>query len=291
MKLNKILVFGGSGFMGSHLADELIKNNKKVLIYDTKKNPFLKKNQKFLRGNILDKKKVIKSSKNFKIIYHFAGITDLEEANLNPMSTIYTNIIGTINILEACKINKIKKIIFASSIYALSEQGGFYSVTKNSSEMLIEKFCEHYKIKYTILRFGSLYGTRSGKKNSIKNLITQGMKNGKIIRNTNGKEVRNYINVKDCAKVCVRILNSKYNNKYFNIIGKKSWKIRNIIKIISNKIPIKKIEFFPEKATGYHYINDPFTFKIKKGEFIKNKKEINISKGIDEIINELQKKN
>ena len=65
---------------------------------------------------------------------------------------------GTSNILQSCLKNKVKKIIFASSIYARSEQGGIYSTSKLSSEMIIEKISKKFGLKFVILRFGTVYG-------------------------------------------------------------------------------------------------------------------------------------
>ena len=74
------------------------------------------------------------------IVYHFAAVSDLDEAQKNHLKAIEVNIMGTVNILEACIKKKVSKLIFSSSIYARSEQGGFYSTTKLSSEMLIERY-------------------------------------------------------------------------------------------------------------------------------------------------------
>ena len=146
------------------------------------------------------------------------------------------NILGTTNILEAIKNNrKTSRIIFASSIYARSKQGGFYSTTKRTCESLIENYQNKYKVNYTILRFGSIYGLRANYFNAIKKFVIQGMKNRIIKRDGDGMEIRNYINVKDAATICVEILKRKYVNKYFNIIGKEKMTVRKIINLISKK--------------------------------------------------------
>ena len=137
----------------------------------------IKKNQKMIIGDISDFKKVSKAIRYQKYVYHFAGVTDIEESNLNPMQAIKFNILGTANILEAIKKNKkVNRIIFASSIYARSEQGGFYSLTKRSCESLIEEYSKKFNIDFIILRFGSLYGLRANNFNTIHKFIKQELK-------------------------------------------------------------------------------------------------------------------
>ena len=152
----KILIFGGSGFLGKNLANYLQKSKHKITIFD-KKNIF-KRNKKinFIQGNILNYKKVLKASKNQDIIYNFAGISDIGDAMKNPILTSKINILGSIYTLDAAVKNKVKRYIFASSIYVLSRQGGFYKSSKQSIETFIDEFNKKNNLKYTILRYGSV---------------------------------------------------------------------------------------------------------------------------------------
>ena len=289
-KKNKVLVFGGSGFLGSHLCDLLIEKKFKVTIYDIKKNGFNKDYHKFIKGNITDKKKIFKTVKKFNYIFNFAGISDIEEANQNPIETINQNFLGTVNILESIKNQKnLKRFIFASSIYATSSQGEFYSSTKRSCENIIENYSKKYGLKFSILRYGSIYGTRANSLNAIHNFILQGIKNNKITRKGLGNEIRSYINVKDAAKITYEILNKKYENKYINIIGKDKNKVKEVLKIISKKLKIKKIIFKKKIKLKYHYSKNPYNYKINKGITKFLSKPIRLKSGIDEIINEIKK--
>ena len=125
-----VIVFGGAGFLGSHISDYLTDAGYKVTIFDKNKSKFINKNQTMVIGDITNFYEVQKAIKNQKCVFHFAGVSDLEESNLRPLKAIKFNILGTANILEAIKKNQtINRIIFASSIYARSKQGGFYSTT------------------------------------------------------------------------------------------------------------------------------------------------------------------
>ena len=285
MSIKTAIVFGGSGFLGSHICDQLTSSGYKVTIFDKKKSKFLQKNQKMVIGDITKFNQVQKAIKNKRYIFHFAGVADLHESNSKPLKAINFNILGTANILEAIKTNKINsRIIFASSIYARSKQGGVYSTTKRTCESLIENYSHDYKLNYTILRFGSLYGLRANNFNAIHQLILQGIKYKKIIRDGDGTEIRNYINVKDAAKICVEILKKNYINKYYNIMGQEKISVKKIIKLISKKTNTKKIIYRKGKPNNMHYKKNPFTYKVKDANFFKLKKSINLEEGIQEII-------
>ena len=287
------IVFGGSGFLGSHICDYLTKTGYNVTIFDKNKSKFIKKNQKMIIGDITIFQKVCKATRYQKYIFHFAGVSDIKESNLNPFKAIKFNILGTANIMEAIKNNKnVNRIVFASSIYARSKQGGFYSTTKRSCESLIEDYSKKFNINYTILRFGSLYGIRANYFNIIFKYIVQGLKNRKIERDGNGKEIRNYINVKDAAEISVQILNKQYANKYFNIVGKERITVEKIINLISKKTDAKKIIFHKNIDDDIHYKVNPFTYKVKGAKFLKPKKGVELEEGIQEIIdNYLRGKN
>tara|TARA_A100001011_G_C14311105_1_gene845652 strand:- start:865 stop:1740 length:876 start_codon:yes stop_codon:yes gene_type:complete len=284
----KAIIFGGSGFLGSHLSELLYKKNFQVTIYDIKKINLRNKAIKFIKGSITNKKKVMRLTKGYDYVFNFAAISDISKANVNPTETINQNFLGNVNILEAIKKQKnVKRFIFASSIYAISSQGEFYSSTKRSSENIIENYSRKYGIKFSILRYGSIYGTRSGSLNTIHNFILQGLLNKKIIRKGLGNEIRSYINVKDATKITLKVLNKKFTNKYINIIGKNKLKVKEVINLIKNKLNLKKIIFKKNEKLQYHYNKSPYSYKFEKGITIHPIKPISLNKGMDEIINEI----
>ena len=91
------------------------------------------------------------------MVYHLAGISDIGDAMISPIKTSKINILGTLNILEGCVKFRVKRFIFASTIYVLSKQGGFYKASKQSSEIFIEEYNKIHKLNFTILRVGSIY--------------------------------------------------------------------------------------------------------------------------------------
>ena len=288
--MKNILITGGSGFVASHVADILSNIGHKVFIFDKIKSPYLSKKQIMLLGDVTDKKKILKFTKNIDVIYHFAAVADLYEANKNPNKTIKTNILGTLNILEACRTNKIKKIILASSIYALSEQGRFYSISKFCSEMLVENYSKKFNFQFIILRFGSIYGNRANSFNTLRNFILEGIKTKKIIRKSDGLEERNYIHVSDVSKLCVEVLKPKYSGGYFNIFGPKKMKLKKLLTIIKTNLGNVDLYFKKKSSLIYNYKRSPFSYKIRKGKNLKLKSYKNLKLGIKQII-QIERKN
>jgi UDP-glucose 4-epimerase len=270
----QIAVIGGSGFLGSHLSDVLTQKGHNVKIFDRKKSKWIKKGQKMIIGNILNSKLLDKTIKGSQIVYNFAAISDIGYAKYKPIETAEINIVGTLNALRASKKYKIKKFIQASSIYATSEEGGFYARSKKAAEDYIEEFKKIFGLNYTILRFGSLYGERSEKSNAINNMIYNVLKKKKLIYPGNKYAARRYIHVRDAAKACVKVMDKKYNNKYITITGNKSVKIKKIFKILSTvfKIPKKKMIFLNKKYTG-HYNVKPTIFKQRTGKILSTGKQ------------------
>ena len=157
----KVVVVGGSGFIGSHVADRLTKLGYLVTIYDCFASNWCLPNQEMVVGDVLDLEQLKKTVNGADIVYNFAAISDLNQALSSPIETVNSNILGNINVLESCILNNVKRFMFASTVYVHSREGGFYRCSKQASEAYIEEYNRIYGLNYTILRYGSLYGPRT----------------------------------------------------------------------------------------------------------------------------------
>ena len=281
---NLFLVTGSSGFIGSHVSDILTNKGYIVKLFDKKISKYKKKNQKMILGDINDQKDLNKATKNVHTVFHFAAKADLVDANKEPFHTIEDNIQATIKIFKASLKNNVKKIVFASSIYARSEQGGIYSTSKLAAEMILERLCEKYKIKFVILRFGTVYGERSNKFNTVNNFIVDAKKRKKIYRGTKGNEIRSYIHVKDVAEIVYKSIQKKYENNHINVLGSKKITIKKLLNMIKKKVPKLKIFYSKKNNRMYNYKVNPFTYKIRKGKTIRLKKYIKLTDGLSKLI-------
>jgi len=274
-------VFGGSGFVGSHVADALTEAGYEVVIFDCKESPYLLPGQKMIIGDILDKKAVEDLVKDCNIVYNFVGIADIGEADQNPIETVKINILGTTYVLDACYNAKIERFIFASSLYVYSNTGSFYRVTKQSCELLIENYGKA-GLPYTIIRYGSLYGPRADYRNPIYKILKQALVEGKITRIGDGEEVREYIHVRDAAKASVEILFDEYLNQHVIFTGHQQIKVKDLLlmikEILSSKMDVK-LEFLSSAPT-HNYNITPYSFTSKVGRRFVGKYYLDLGQGI-----------
>ena len=283
-----VVVLGGSGFLGSHVSDELSKRGHKVKIFDKKKSKWIKPNQKMYIGNVLDAKRLQKIIKGADAVFHFAALADIDHSLNEPIDTVNVNILGTVKALDICRQFNVKRFVYASTIYVNSIDGGFYRSSKKAAEDYVDEYNKIYGLNYTILRFGSLYGQRSDDTNGIKKILRNAILNNNIGYSGSQRAVRNYIHVSDASKACVDILNTKYKNKYITITGKRKINVRDFLINLSKILKIsKKIKFHNRKTTG-HYDISPFTYKAKRGEKFQYKSRINFYAEILKLINEIK---
>ncbi len=259
--MKNILVIGGSGFLGSHVSDQLSNSGYNVTIYDLVKSKHLRKDQKMIIGSINDVKLLDKTIKDMQYVYHFAGIADIHESTLDPVNTINTNVMATTHIVDLCVKHKIKRFMYASTIYVYSSHGSFYKTSKQCSELIIENYTKTHGLASTIMRYGSLYGKRANHFNSIMKMIKQAIEQKKIIRSGSGEEIRDYIHIEDAAKVSVKLLESDEKIEYVMITGNQTMKIRQVVNMI-NEMMNNEIEIiYTNQSLDEHYQITPYNFK------------------------------
>ena len=285
----RIIITGGSGFLGRYIALEALKKKYKVIVCDKKiSNKIDDKNIKYIKCDLSKNQKLKKIIKKNDIIYHFAGISDIDQAILNPLKTANINVLGTVSLLEICREKKIKKFIFASTIYVHSDIGSFYRISKKSAELFIEEYAKKFGIKFTILRFGSVYGPRQNIKNNISNMIYNAIKYKKLIYSGNKNSERSFIYASDVAKASIRIISKKFNNKVILLIGRKKIKVKKVLNIIKNKQNLKGNYIF-KNIQKNHYAKNPYSYKEMKENKFFIKKSTSLEDGITKIINYINK--
>ena len=285
----KAIVFGGSGFLGSYVADALTDVGYDVVVFDCEESPYLRPDQEMIVGSILDKEIVEGAVKGCDVVYNFAGIADLEEAARRPIESVEVNILGNTIILEACRKADVKRFVFASSLYVYSKAGSFYRSTKQSCEFIVDNYNEVFGLPYTILRYGSLYGPRADERNFIYRILIQALAEGKITRYGDGDEMREYIHVHDAAKGSVEILSDEFINQHVIITGNQHMKVKDLLtmikEILDNKI---EIEYKPNE-TNYHYEITPYTFAPKMARRLVSKTYLDLGQGILKCIQSVYK--
>ncbi len=285
----KAVVFGGSGFLGSHVADELVKQGYEVIIFDKLQSKYLQNGQFMMTGDILDRQQVFSVIEGCDYVYNYAGIADLDSASTKPVDTVLLNVAGTCNILDACVEHQVRRFIYASSFYANSEKGGFYRCSKQSAELYIEEYERKYGLEYTILRYGSLYGPRADKGNGMKRMIEKAMSGEKIHCFGTEEDTREYIHVLDAAKLSVEILDTKYINQHLQLTGQETYTRKQVMALLS-EILNKKLEVIYDGETSeLHYSVTPYTYKPHANYKLVSNCYHDLGQGIIECIQEMEK--
>lgn len=282
-----IMVTGGSGFLGSHIADALTDAGHKVTIYDIEPSKHIKKGQKMVVGDVLDQDNLVRNMEGIDMVFHMAAISDIDIAHNQPQDTMKINVLGTNNVLEAARENDVKRVVFASTIYVYSKTGSFYRVSKHACELLLEAYNERYGIASTILRFGTLYGTRANESNSVFRYLKEAFVSGQIQFKGTGDEVREYIHVQDAAKICTEILKDDFAGKTLILTGHHRMKLSELLdminEILGNKI---KINYEPKNSES-HYVQTPYSYIPNIGKKIVMNTYCDLGQSLVEILNEI----
>ena len=291
MKKNRnLLITGGSGFIGSHVADAFSDVGYNVLIFDINKSSYIRPKQKFLSGDILDPASLKKAMKGIDVVFHFAALADIDVAEDRPYETMNINIMGTVNVLEAARKSNIDKVIFASSIYVYSREGSFYKASKHAGELIIEEYSKRYGLKYNILRFGTLYGPRSDDHNSVFRFLKSALDHKKICVKSSGKEVREYIHVADAAQICLKIVENEIDNETLILTGHHRMRVFELLDMINeamNKTVDIEYNAMGDEAAGSHYEETPYSYIPRMGKKIVTDAYCDLGQSLVEILHEI----
>ena len=288
----QVTVFGGSGFLGSYVADELSARGYDVVLADLRASTYSSQNQKCLTCDIMDPQAVSKAIKDSEVIFNFAGIANLDECKDKPKDTIEQNVLGNINIMENIINYPVKRYVYASSVYAASREGSFYGISKLASEKLIQEFGRRYNLNYTIVRYGSLYGERAGSENGIYRIIEEALSDKKITYSGDGDEIREYIHASDAAKLSVDIIeDASYANDTITLTGVEKLNRRDLVKMIEEIIGKKiHVKYSGEKWEG-HYKVTPYSTEFGGAKKLVPNPFIDLGQGIASCIESIYQRN
>jgi UDP-glucose 4-epimerase len=287
----KILVTGGAGFLGSHVADALSDVGHDVSIFDLTQSQFLKPNQQMIIGDVTKVDQVNAAVAESDVIYHLAALADIDQAINRPRDTMTVNFMGTLNMLEAAREFGVKRFVFSSSIYVYSDQGSFYRTSKQACEHLIQDYHERYGLKYTILRYGSLYGPRADRSNAVFRMLTTALKDKKISYGGSGKEVREYIHIRDAALMSADIIGERFANSILHLTGRERMTTGEMFEMIREILNSEvEISLNKEAITG-HYMQTPYNYTPRVGRKMTRETYIDLGLGLLDMIQFLDQEN
>jgi len=248
----KVLVTGGSGFIGSHVVEKLLDRGIKVRIYDLLYPEFLenlpeekRKMVDYYQGSLLEDEKIKFASGGIDVIFHLAAVANVNDVVKDPKYAEKINVQGTFNVLEAAReIESVKRVVFASTVwmYQDTEQVGgpltesspltfpshFYTATKFAGEANCVSYSKLFNVPYTILRFGVPYGVRARGATVLAIFVDKALKGDPLTIAGDGSQYRKFVNVEDLAEGCVLALKPEAENQTYNLEGDEKITIKDI---------------------------------------------------------------
>ena len=286
----KIFITGAAGFIGSHLSEKLYDyfSKSQLILFDKItyaankkyiKDLINKKNVRFIHNDLLNLKVLEANLKNVDLAINVAAESHVDNSFGNSLIFTKTNTLGTHHFLEACRKQKVKKIIHVSTdeVYGENLNKPFkenqslnptnpYSASKAGADMMVNAYKKSYKLNINTVRANNIYGTRQYPEKLISKTIYNLINNKKMTIHGKGDNHRYYLSVKDFCDGMLRIINNGKFQEIYNIASDKKYKVTDVIKMISehlNKNYKKNVK----------YVNDrPFNDRIYRIDCNKLKK-------------------
>jgi UDP-glucose 4-epimerase len=251
-----MLVTGGSGFIGSHVAKALVSEGFAVRVLDKLKP--LNNEIEWFRGDLLSKENVHDAMQDVDTVFHLAAVADVNVAVTDPESCLMANEIGTLNLLRACSAREVERILLASSVWVYGKAHGtvteetqipppndIYTKTKIGQEHLVHSWCQSHPLAYTILRYDIPYGPGMRANMAIAAFVRRAMRKEPIVIYGDGRQGRCWIFIADLAHAHCLALKDAAKNQVLNIAGNEFVTISEIVDMLKETLgefPINRAE-------------------------------------------------
>jgi UDP-glucose 4-epimerase len=286
-RTGRVVVTGGSGFLGSHVAEALSRQGYQVVVFDRRPSPYLLPDQTMVVGDVLDYDALAKAMIGADFVFHLAALADLNVAHKRPLDTVQVNVVGTVNCLEAARQARVRRFMFASTVYVYSRSGGFYRCSKQACEAHIEEYQRSYGLPYTILRYGSLYGPHADESNGVYRLLLQAL-NGQIRHVGRPDDSREYIHVEDAARLSVEALAKKYANQHLVLTGHHPIRLHDLFTMFEEILgrPVV-VDYLTSEEPDSHYRVTPYAFNPRVGRKLTANYYVDMGQGLLQILDQL----
>jgi len=227
--------------------------------------PTFRKDVEYYHGNILDLEAVRRALKGVEVVFHLAAIADVKDVFEEPHYAESINTRGTINVLEAARQGRIKRVIYGSTIWVysdtrelvvdedtpLSPPSHLYTATKVASEYYCQAYSKLYGLETTILRYGIPYGPRARPGAVVPIFVEKALRKEPLTIAGDGSQYRNFVYVEDLAEGSVLALKQIAKNRIYNLNGKEKITIRQIAEIIQKILGKVKIEYVKGRPADF----------------------------------------
>jgi len=260
----KVLVTGGSGFIGSHVVDKLRDKGIEVRVFDMVV-PAFQKDIELYQGSLLDFEAVRMAMSGIEAVFHLAAIADVKDVYEDPHYAEAINVRGTINVLEAARKSKLRRVVYGSTTWVYSEvaeqyvdeqtplraPAHLYTATKIASEYYCQSYSKLYNLPVTILRYGIPYGPRARDGAVVPIFVGKALRGEPLTLAGDGGQFRKFVYVEDLAEGNVLALKSTAANKIYNLDGNEKVTIKQIAEAVQKNIGNVTIEYIPARPGDF----------------------------------------
>ncbi len=260
----RVLVTGGSGFIGSHVVDKLRARGHEPVIYDLRPSPWhLDPEDRVdtVLGSITDREALERALHSCDAVAHLAAVADVNDVHASPEDAERVNARGTVAVLEACRRAGVKRVLYASTIWVYSDTESdevnedtllpppshLYTSTKLAGELYCKSYQELYGIDYTILRFGIPYGPRAREAAVIPAFVNKAFKGEPLTLSGDGMQSRRFVYVEDLADGVAAGLDDVATNRVYNLVSDENVTIKQIAELVREIVGNTEITYTPAR--------------------------------------------
>jgi nucleoside-diphosphate-sugar epimerase/UDP-N-acetylglucosamine:LPS N-acetylglucosamine transferase len=264
----RVLVTGGSGFIGSHVVDKLRERGYEPVIYDLRPSPWHTDPSQPVDtrlGSITDREALERALHSCDAVAHLAAVADVNDVHAEPEDAERVNARGTVAVLEAARRAGVKRIVYASTIWVYSDcepdevdedtllpaPSHLYTSTKLAGELYCKAYQELYGIDYTILRFGIPYGPRAREAAVIPAFVNKAFKGEPLTLAGDGSQSRRFVYVEDLADGVALGVEEVARNRVYNLASDENVTIKQIAETVQELIGNVEIVHTPARPGDF----------------------------------------
>jgi UDP-glucose 4-epimerase len=262
----RVLVTGGSGFIGSHVVDKLRARGHEPVIYDLRPSPWHEPGTvDTVLGSITDREALERALHSCDAVAHLAAVADVNDVHASPEEAERVNARGTVAVLEAARRAGVKRIVYASTIWVYSDcaeeavdeetllpaPSHLYTSTKLAGELYCKAYQELYGIDYTILRFGIPYGPRAREAAVIPAFVGKALRGEPLTLAGDGGQSRRFVYVEDLADGVALGLNDVATNRVYNLASDENVTIKQIAERVKELLGNVEIVYTPARPGDF----------------------------------------
>jgi len=264
----RVLVTGGSGFIGSHVVDRLIAHGHEPVNFDLAQSTYHAPTElKAVLGDIADRDTAWRAARGCDAIIHLAAVADVNDVVADPLRADRINVHGTQMILEAARHAGIARVVYGSTVWVygnapvedpldeespLALPAHLYTATKLAGEMYCRSYTHLYGIEHTVLRFGIPYGPRARLAAVVPAFVNRAQEGKALSIAGDGRQTRQFVYVEDLAEGIVAGLDTAGGNRTYNLVGDEETSVRQIADTVRELVAEVPIVHGPERPVDVH---------------------------------------